>query len=142
MLFRSLISVQRRNVRAMSTKYPSRGNRFEGKNIIVTGAAGNFGGVCAKMLAAEGANIALVDLDVDKLPAVKKEVESYGVKVSSFGVDLTDDSKVKNMVSEVKAEFGSIEGLFNNAGYQVTNSLSLPSHVLHGRYPHHALCEM
>ena len=120
-MFRSLIRVPRRHVRAMSTKYPSRGNRFEGKNVIVTGAAGNFGGVCAKMLAAEGANVALVDHAVDKLPAVKKEVESYGVKASCFGVDLTDDSKVKNMVSEVKAHFGSIEGLFNNAGYQVSS---------------------
>uniref|UniRef100_A0A7S2XFY2 Uncharacterized protein n=1 Tax=Lotharella oceanica TaxID=641309 RepID=A0A7S2XFY2_9EUKA len=117
-MIRSVLRAQRRNVRAMSTKYPARGNRFEGKNIIVTGAAGNFGGVCAKMLAAEGANIALVDLAVDKLPAVQEEVEGYGVKARCFGMDLTDDTKVKNMVAEVKAEFGTIEGLFNNAGYQ------------------------
>ncbi|GAB5357686.1 hypothetical protein AAMO2058_000395700 [Amorphochlora amoebiformis] len=106
-----------RSLRAFST-YPARGNRFEGKNIIVTGAAGNFGGVAAKMLAAEGANVALVDMAVDKLPDVQKEVESYGVKAISVGMDLTDEKKVINMVNEVKAEMGQIHGLFNNAGYQ------------------------
>uniref|UniRef100_A0A6U3CUV6 Oxidoreductase n=1 Tax=Lotharella globosa TaxID=91324 RepID=A0A6U3CUV6_9EUKA len=117
-MIRSVLRAQRRHVRAMSTKYPPRGNRFEGKNIIVTGAAGNFGGICAKMLAAEGANIALVDLAEDKLPDVQKEVETYGIKARCFGMDLTDDTKVKNMVAEVKSEFGTIDGLFNNAGYQ------------------------
>mmetsp|Transcript_47222 Transcript_47222/g.75840 ORF Transcript_47222/g.75840 Transcript_47222/m.75840 type:complete len:302 (-) Transcript_47222:275-1180(-) len=101
-----------------ATKYPARGNRFEGKNVIVTGAAGNFGGVAAKMLAAEGANVALVDLAVDNLPSVTEEVKSYGVKAAPFGMDLTDEAKVKNMVDEVVAEFGSIDGVFNNAGYQ------------------------
>mmetsp|Transcript_16317 Transcript_16317/g.24586 ORF Transcript_16317/g.24586 Transcript_16317/m.24586 type:complete len:302 (+) Transcript_16317:68-973(+) len=104
--------------RGFSTKYPARGNRFTGKNIIVTGAAGNFGGVAAKMLAAEGANVALVDLAVDKLPEVQKEVESYGVNAISVGMDLTDEKKVMEMVDTVRSEFGTIDGLFNNAGYQ------------------------
>lgn len=71
------------------------------------------------MLAAEGANVALVDLAVDKLPAVQREIEGYGVKAFSVGMDLTDEKRVKEMVDEVKGTWGTIDGLFNNAGYQV-----------------------
>jgi len=105
-------------IRLLSTKYPSRGNRFEGKNVIVTGAAGNFGGVAAKMLAAEGANVALVDMAVDKLPAVQEEVQAYGVKAKTFMMDLTDEKLVMEMTEAVKAEFGTIDCVLNNAGYQ------------------------
>jgi NAD(P)-dependent dehydrogenase (short-subunit alcohol dehydrogenase family) len=105
--------------RAFSTIYPPRTNRFEGKTIIVTGAAGNFGGICAKMLAAEGANLAIADIAVDKLQDLQAEIsKDYGVKVVPFGMDLTDEAKVKAMVMDSAAEFGTIDGLFNNAGYQ------------------------
>ncbi len=123
MLLRRIISTARKSGmrRAFSTagkKYPPRGNRFEGKNMIVTGAGGNFGGVAARMLAAEGANVALVDIAEDKLPGVQSDVESYGGKAITVGMDLTDDAAVKNMVQRVEGEFGTIDGLFNNAGYQ------------------------
>ena len=123
MLLRRIISTARKSGmrRAFSTagkKYPPRGNRFEGKNMIVTGAGGNFGGVAARMLAAEGANVALVDIAEDKLPGVQSDVESYGGKAITVGMDLTDDAAVKSMVQRVEGEFGTIDGLFNNAGYQ------------------------
>jgi NAD(P)-dependent dehydrogenase (short-subunit alcohol dehydrogenase family) len=100
-------------------RYPARGNRFDGQVAIVTGAAGNFGAVCARMLAAEGARVALVDLDADKLVTVVEEVKSvYGVEVRGYTVDVTKDGDVRAMVERVKAEFGQIDCLFNNAGYQ------------------------
>lgn len=46
-----LVSTSRQ---AMQAKYPPRGNRFEGKVAVITGAAGNFGSVTARMMAAEG----------------------------------------------------------------------------------------
>ena len=133
-----ILSRPQNSARAFSTKYPARGNRFEGKNIVVTGAAGNFGGIAARMLAAEGANVALVDMAVDKLPEVQKEVESYGVKAMIAGMDLTDEAKVINMVNEVKAEFKTIDGVFNNAGYQVRRRMScLSLSISPSISPHH-----
>ncbi|CAJ1382545.1 unnamed protein product [Effrenium voratum] len=99
--------------------YPPRSNRFQDKVAIVTGAAGNFGAVCARMLAAEGAKLALLDLVEDKLQAVATEVrESYGVQVKAFTLDVTKEADVEKAVAEVKKEFGRIDCLFNNAGYQ------------------------
>eukprot|EP00928_Gymnodinium_smaydae_P042667 TRINITY_DN2869_c0_g1_i1.p1 TRINITY_DN2869_c0_g1~~TRINITY_DN2869_c0_g1_i1.p1 ORF type:complete len:293 (+),score=38.80 TRINITY_DN2869_c0_g1_i1:60-938(+) len=105
--------------RKIETKYPSRGNRFEGKVAVITGAAGNFGSVCARMMAAEGAKLALVDLLEGKLSSVVEEIKSvYGVAVESYAVDVTKEDSVEKMVQGVKAKFGRIDCLFNNAGYQ------------------------
>lgn len=87
--------------------------------MIVTGAGGNFGGVCARRLANEGANIALVDINTKNLPSLKKECESLGaLQVEAYGVDVTKPEEVESMVMGVKNTFGAIHGLFNNAGYQ------------------------
>eukprot|EP00438_Fugacium_kawagutii_P015374 Skav225134 [mRNA] locus=scaffold1056:71938:92321:+ [translate_table: standard] len=64
---------------------------------VITGAAGNFGAVCARMMAAEGAKLALVDLVEDTV---------------------TKDANVEKTVADIKQEFGRIDCLFNNAGYQ------------------------
>lgn len=99
--------------------YPPRGNRFKDKVAIITGAAGNFGAVCARMMAAEGAKLALVDLVEDKLQAVATEVrETYQVPVKAYTLDVTKDANVEKTVEEIHKEFGCIDCLFNNAGYQ------------------------
>ncbi|CAE7289102.1 lvr [Symbiodinium sp. CCMP2592] len=99
--------------------YPARGNRFQDKVVIVTGAAGNFGSVCAQMAAAEGAKLALVDLAKDKLESVAEDIKkTYSVPVRSIVMDVTKEAEIEKMVADVKAEFGCIDCLFNNAGYQ------------------------
>eukprot|EP00434_Breviolum_minutum_P009639 symbB.v1.2.008488.t1/scaffold535.1/size190655/8 len=105
--------------RKVGDVYPARGNRFQDKVAVITGAAGNFGAVCARMMAAEGAKLALVDLVEDKLQAVAAEVrETYKVPVKAFALDVTKDADVEKTVAEIKKEFGHIDCLFNNAGYQ------------------------
>eukprot|EP00429_Kryptoperidinium_foliaceum_P059411 CAMPEP_0176086670 /NCGR_PEP_ID=MMETSP0120_2-20121206/43386_1 /TAXON_ID=160619 /ORGANISM="Kryptoperidinium foliaceum, Strain CCMP 1326" /LENGTH=310 /DNA_ID=CAMNT_0017420505 /DNA_START=48 /DNA_END=978 /DNA_ORIENTATION=+ len=100
-------------------KYPPRGNRFEGKVAIITGAAGNFGSVTARMMAAEGASLALVDIAEARLKEVVEEVSgTYGVPVKAFVTDITEEGAVAQMVDGVKREFSRIDCLFNNAGYQ------------------------
>ncbi|HFO2762790.1 TPA: SDR family NAD(P)-dependent oxidoreductase, partial [Klebsiella variicola] len=59
------------------------------KVILVTGAAQGIGRGIALRLAADGADIALVDLKADKLEAVKKEVEALGRKASTFSADVS-----------------------------------------------------
>jgi len=103
----------------MAAKYPARGNRFEGKVVLVTGAAGNFGSVAAKMLAAEGAKVALTDIQLDKAQMVAESVaQDYGVEAKAYQVDVTNEEAVREMVDQVKSDFGRIDHLFNNAGYQ------------------------
>ncbi|CAE7872964.1 lvr [Symbiodinium microadriaticum] len=93
-------------------------------NVVVTGAAGNFGSVCAQMAAAEGAKLALVDLAKDrsgvrdKLESVAEDIKkTYSAHVKSI-VMVTKEAEIEKMVADVKTEFGCIDCLFNNAGYQ------------------------
>lgn len=99
--------------------YSARGNRFQDKVAVITGAAGNFGRVCAKMMAVEGAKLALVDVSEKKLLQVASDVKSvYEVEVESFIVDVTSEEQVQKMAEAVKSRFGRVDCLFNNAGYQ------------------------
>lgn len=106
--------------RKVERTYGPRTSRFEGKVAIITGAAGNFGSVCARMMAAEGATLALVDLDGPKLSALVGDLrdEYAGVTAKAWVVDVTREEQVRSMVEEVKKDFHSIDCLFNNAGYQ------------------------
>merc|ERR1719379_411584 len=89
-------------------------NRFAGKTVIVTGGAGNFGKCCAKRMASEGCNVALWDL-VDATPVAEELAKEYGVKVQAFQINITDSKAVAEQAAAVKAAFGKIDYLFNNA---------------------------
>lgn len=100
-------------------RYPARGNRFEGRVAVITGAAGNFGSVCARMMAAEGARLALLDIDAEKLQRAVDEVKStYEVPARGYVVDVTQEQQVEATVASIEQDYGRIDCLFNNAGYQ------------------------
>lgn len=97
-------------------------NRFTGKSIIITGGAGNIGRETALRMASEGCNIALFDLQrcSELMEKVKEEINQLAPSVKCIAVecDVTNESSVIESVNKVVAEFGKIDYLFNNAGYQ------------------------
>jgi len=100
-------------------KYPPRGNRFVDRVVVITGAGGNFGGVCARMAAAEGARVALVDLPSAGLEGLAQDVrDTYGVKAQDYSADVTKEAEVEAAVKRISEDFGRIDCLFNNAGIQ------------------------
>lgn len=99
--------------------------KFAGKTLMVTGAAGNIGFETAQRFAQEGANLALVDLKEDGLRDAASKITSKAVKVQVYACDVTEESAADNVVDDIVAEFGSIDFLFNNAGYQ---GLFCPTH--------------
>mmetsp|Transcript_6981 Transcript_6981/g.21177 ORF Transcript_6981/g.21177 Transcript_6981/m.21177 type:complete len:260 (+) Transcript_6981:47-826(+) len=100
-------------------KYPPRGNRFVDRVMVITGASGNFGSVCARMAAAEGARVAMVDMVGERLKALAQDVrETYGVEAKAYVVDVTKEAEVETMVKQISDDFGRIDCLFNNAGIQ------------------------
>jgi NAD(P)-dependent dehydrogenase (short-subunit alcohol dehydrogenase family) len=78
---------------------------FDGKVVVVTGAAGTLARAVARHFAAAGANIALVDINQNLLSGVL-----------SGQADLIDEDSVADMVAEVMDRFGAIDVLANIAG--------------------------
>ena len=87
-----------------------------GKVALVTGASSGLGVQFAKALANQGADIAICARRLDKLEAVKAEIEALGVKCYVHACDAMDPAQVKTTVDDVVAHFGKIDILVNNAG--------------------------
>lgn len=95
-------------------------NRFKGKNIIITGGAGNIGRATATRMAKEGANIIIFDLfrTQESIDEVTKEMTSHGVEALGIHCDVSDHDSVVEAVQKAVDKFTHIDYLFNNAGYQ------------------------
>jgi len=90
---------------------------LENKIAIVTGSARGIGQAYAVGLAEAGAQLVLVDLVEDNLKETAQMIlEKTGRESLSYGIDVTDSSKIKVMVDEVIKKFGKIDILVNNAG--------------------------
>lgn len=91
---------------------------MKGKNVIVTGAGGGIGRSTCLKLAESGANLVLVDRDEKLAAETQKLVEKAGVKAIVVIADVTKESEVKKYVETAVAEFGTVDGFFNNAGIE------------------------
>ena len=86
---------------------------FKGQTVVITGAAGNLGQAVAARFAAEGANLALLDLN----QAALDNVPTAGAgAVLRQGVDLSDAASISAAIGAVIARFGRIDALCNLAG--------------------------
>ena len=79
------------------------------KVALVTGAASGMGRISAKRLAADGVHVAAVDVNAEGLNELKQESNN----ISIFPCDLSDGQAVKEMVSQVQNEVGSIDRVTN-----------------------------
>ena len=84
-----------------------------GRVAIVTGAASGMGRATALLLAAEGAKVAITDLDFAACEAVAAEA---GPNAKAFALDVGDGDAIKRVVADIAASFGSIDIVINNAG--------------------------
>jgi NAD(P)-dependent dehydrogenase (short-subunit alcohol dehydrogenase family) len=80
---------------------------------IVTGAASGIGRASARRLAQEGARVALVDVDAER---VQQAASDIGEDAMAIAADVSDEEAVARYFGEVSERFGRIDSLFNNAG--------------------------
>lgn len=101
-------------------------DRYAGKSIIITGAGSGLGQAVAERLAAEGAQLVLVDLNAEGLEATKQLVLDAApqVQVEVITADVTREENVKKYVDATVAKFGKIDGFFNNAGIEGKQNLT------------------
>ncbi|MFG3618697.1 SDR family NAD(P)-dependent oxidoreductase [Nocardia sp. NPDC047654] len=89
---------------------------LDGKVVLITGAAGGIGTATALLAAEEGARLALTDVSEDRLEATAEQVRAAGGEVLALPADLTDGAAVTALIDAVVAEYGRLDGAFNNAG--------------------------
>jgi|TARA_R110002020_G_scaffold2598_4_gene12384 NADP-dependent 3-hydroxy acid dehydrogenase YdfG len=89
---------------------------IKGKTIIITGASSGIGEATAKKLSQEGANVVLSARREDRLNSLKDEIVKNGGLALVVPADVTKKEDFKKVVSSTLEEFGSIDGIINNAG--------------------------
>ena len=93
--------------------------RFAGKVVVVTGGGGGIGGATSRRFAAEGAKVAVLDLDAEAAKRVAEGVAADGGIAEAFACDIARKSDVDATVAAVEAKLGPIDVLVNNAGWDV-----------------------
>jgi len=83
---------------------------------IVTGAARGIGKAIALAFIREGAKVAIIDSDKERLETLKEEIGKQSQVVVVIPCDITKSSEVNGIVNQVHKQFGRIDILVNNAG--------------------------
>ncbi|KAJ5906375.1 uncharacterized protein N7473_003291 [Penicillium subrubescens] len=91
--------------------------RVDGHVIIITGAAQGIGRSAAILLAQRGAKVAINDLDSEKAADVVREIRSLGHIAEAFPGDALDEKFPDQLITRVRAKWGKINCLINNAGF-------------------------
>ncbi len=90
--------------------------RLEGKVAVITGAASGIGAASARLFAAEGAQLALGDVDAGRLNALAEEIDRRGGVAIASLVDTSDEAQVRALFDDALARYGQLDVLFANAG--------------------------
>jgi short-subunit dehydrogenase len=89
---------------------------FQNKTVIITGGSRGLGLELARLLAQEGANIAICARDQDELDRAQSELEQYGTSIYSQVCDITNKAHIEHFVENIRQEIGPVDVLVNNAG--------------------------
>lgn len=90
--------------------------KLQDKVVIITGGVSGIGAESAKLFAAEGAKLVLVDMDQAKGVTFESELKSQDAEVVFVQADVTDEAEVKSIFDTTISTFGNLDVLFNNAG--------------------------
>lgn len=89
--------------------------RLQGKTAVVTGAGGGMGEAIARLFAAEGAAVAVLDV-ASSGEDVARDIAERGSAARFWQTDVTDEARVEAVFGEVFEHFGALNILINNAG--------------------------
>jgi glucose 1-dehydrogenase len=94
--------------------------RLTGKCAVVTGAANGIGLACARRLAADGAAVALADVNAELGEAAAQRLRDEGARAIFVATDVTQRSAIEALVERAVAEYGRLDIMLNNAGVALT----------------------
>jgi glucose 1-dehydrogenase len=90
--------------------------RFAGQVAVVTGGGKGIGRACAEAFGAEGASVAVADIDVEAGSAVARALEAAGGRATFVETDVGDAAQAQRLIDRTLADFGRLDILINNAG--------------------------
>jgi 3-oxoacyl-[acyl-carrier protein] reductase len=96
---------------------------FKNKKVVITGAAGIFGGWIAKTFAAQGAKICLTDVRADKLSELGKDPVFKNTELLIYPADLSKPEEISELCLAVEKKWAAPDVLVNNAGLYTRHKL-------------------
>ena len=102
-------------------------DRMKDKVAIVTGGSVGIGRAACLRLAAEGATVAVTDIQDDAGNALVAEIEQAGGTARFWHLDVSNETEVRRVFSEVWEAFGGVDILVNNAGI---SGVDKPTHEI------------
>jgi 3-oxoacyl-[acyl-carrier protein] reductase len=100
-------------------------HEFAGQVAVVSGAASGLGRAIAMKVLAEGARVAMLDLNEAALTSVAREA---GDNAYAFPLDVTNEAQVHSVIERIGKQFGRLDILVNSAG--VTGKTNIKSHEI------------
>jgi len=98
-------------------------NGIAGSTIVVTGGGSGLGACTAGKLAERGAHVVLLDIDLDAARRTRDELAARGLEATPLQADVTDPASVAAARAAVLADRGRVDGLVNNAGILIKETL-------------------
>lgn len=88
---------------------------LQGKIALVTGGATGIGHAICEQLAADGASVAVIDINREAGEATAVALQRHGVESAFFYCDVSDEQQISDMVGAVRERFGRLDIACNNA---------------------------
>ena len=100
---------------------------LKGKTAIITGGGSGIGASIAHKFAQQGANVAILEIDLQKAQQFVAELDNENFKISCYQVDISQHSDTIEVINKVIKHHGSVDILVNNAGVSQIGSLDQTS---------------
>lgn len=98
--------------------------RFGGRVVVVTGGAAGIGNAAVDLFAAEGAKVAILDLDDAAVATAARHVQAGGGEALGLACDATDPEAVEDAFARIAKEWDVIDALVNNVGVDVRGTVT------------------
>lgn len=96
---------------------------IENKVALITGAAGGIGAAIAHSIATEGARVVIADVALSAAETHAAFLAETGAEVMAVMLDVTDAASIAIAIEKVRARFGTVDILINNAGFTRDNRI-------------------